>query len=212
MLTLALSARALCEALELPHFIKTSGSSGLHVLVPLGRQLDHAGAISFGQVLAEALVQQHPDIATTERVVRARRSKVYVDYLQNGRGKLLVAPFSARPLPGAPVSMPLRWDEVGPGLHPRKFTALDAPARMERLGTRPVPRRARRCAGPGRRPLAAHRVPRAKGHPHRPGRRTHADRPLGLPSGSVAPEHDQRHPPGPHVHLDLADAAAGHAR
>ncbi|MGZ6028604.1 MAG: DNA ligase D [Myxococcaceae bacterium] len=137
VITLALSARALCEALELPHFIKTSGSSGLHVLVPLGRQLDHAGAISFGQVLAEALVQQHPDIATTERVVRARRSKVYVDYLQNGRGKLLVAPYSARPLPGAPVSMPLRWEEVGPGLHPRKFTALDAPARMERLGTDP---------------------------------------------------------------------------
>ncbi|MGZ6131336.1 MAG: DNA ligase D [Myxococcaceae bacterium] len=137
VITLALSARALCEALELPHFIKTSGSSGLHVLVPLGRQLDHAGAISFGQVLAEALVQQHPDIATTERVVRARRSKVYVDYLQNGRGKLLVAPYSARPLPGAPVSMPLRGEEVGPGLHPRKFTALDAPARMERLGTDP---------------------------------------------------------------------------
>jgi bifunctional non-homologous end joining protein LigD len=60
-----------------------------------------------------------------------------VDYLQNGRGKLLAAPYTARPLPGAPVSMPLRWDEVVPGLHPRQFTALDAPARMERLGTDP---------------------------------------------------------------------------
>jgi bifunctional non-homologous end joining protein LigD len=137
VITLALAARSLCERLELPHFIKTSGSSGLHVLVPLARQLDHAGAISFGQVLAEALVQQHPDIATTERVVRARRSKVYVDYLQNGRGKLLVAPFAARPRPGVPVSMPLRWEEVGPRLHPRKFTALDAAARMERLGSDP---------------------------------------------------------------------------
>jgi len=133
VITLAVAARALCEELELPHFIKTSGSSGLHVLVPLERQLDHGAAISFGQVLAEALVQQHPDIATTERAVRARRSKVYVDYLQNGRGKLLAAPYSARPLPGVPVSMPLRWDEVRPGLHPRQFTALDAPARMERL-------------------------------------------------------------------------------
>jgi bifunctional non-homologous end joining protein LigD len=137
VVTLAIAARALCEELELPHFIKTSGSSGLHVLVPLERQLEHDAAISFGQVLAEALVQQHPDIATTERVVRARRSKVYVDYLQNGRGKLLVAPFSARPLPGVPVSMPLRWDEVKPGLHPRQFTALDAPARMEKLGSDP---------------------------------------------------------------------------
>ena len=137
VVTLALSARSLCEALELPHFVKTSGSSGLHVLVPLGRQLDHGAAIGFGQVLAEALVHEHPDVATTERVVRARRSKVYVDYLQNGRGKLLVAPFSARPLPGVPVSMPLRWDEVKPGLHPRQFTALDAPARMEQLGSDP---------------------------------------------------------------------------
>jgi bifunctional non-homologous end joining protein LigD len=118
VITLALAARALCEELELPHFIKTSGSSGLHVLVPLERQLDHGAAISFGQVLAEALVQQHPDIATTERAVRARRSKVYVDYLQNGRGKLLAAPYTARPLPGAPVSMPLRWDEVVPRIAP----------------------------------------------------------------------------------------------
>ena len=134
---LALAARALCEALEIPSFVKTTGSSGLHVLVPLGRQLEHEAAISFAQILAEALVQKHPDIATTERVVRARRSRVYVDFLQNGRGKLLVAPYAARPLPGVPVSMPLRWSEVTPKLHPRAFTALDAPARMEALGTDP---------------------------------------------------------------------------
>ena len=134
---LALAARALCEALEIPSFVKTTGSSGLHVLVPLGRQLEHEAAISFGQILAEALVQKHPDIATTERVVRARRSRVYVDYLQNGRGKLLVAPYSARPLPGVPVSMPLRWSEVNAKLHPRAFTALDAPGRMEALGSDP---------------------------------------------------------------------------
>jgi len=131
---LALAARALCEALEIPSFVKTTGSSGLHVLVPLARQLEHEAAISFGQILAEALVQKHPDIATTERVVRARRNRVYVDFLQNGRGKLLVAPYSARPLPGVPVSMPLRWSEVNSKLHPRAYTALDAPARMEALG------------------------------------------------------------------------------
>ena len=134
---LALAARALCEALEIPSFVKTTGSSGLHVLVPLARQLEHEAAISFGQILAEALVQKHPDIATTERVVRARRNRVYVDFLQNGRGKLLVAPYSARPLPGVPASMPLRWSEVNSKLHPRAFTALDAPARMEALGTDP---------------------------------------------------------------------------
>ena len=69
--------------------------------------------------------------------MRARRSRVYVDFLQNGRGKLLVAPYSARPLPGVPVSMPLLWSEVTKKLHPRAFTALDAPARMEALGSDP---------------------------------------------------------------------------
>ena len=140
-----------------------------------------AAAISFGQVLAEALVQQHPDIATTERVVRARRSKVYVDYLQNGRGKLLAAPFSARPLPGAPVSMPLRWDEVRPGLHP---TAVHRAGRRRRAwsGSGPIPSWAcsarRRTWWPCSR---ASDLPREARRSLGSGRRSHADRPLGRP-------------------------------
>ena len=67
-----------------------------------------------------------------------RGDKVYFDYLQNRHGQLIVAPFSVRPLPGATVSMPLRWDEVVDGLNPKDYTILNAIERMERLGTDPV--------------------------------------------------------------------------
>ncbi|MGH7465996.1 MAG: DNA ligase, partial [Longimicrobiales bacterium] len=113
--------------------IKTSGSSGLHVLVPLGRQCTHEQARLLGELLARHIVGELPDIATIARVVSQREGKVYVDYLQNGHGKLLVAPLCVRPLPGAPVSMPLRWDEVKRGLTIAKHTIRTAPRRMARV-------------------------------------------------------------------------------
>jgi bifunctional non-homologous end joining protein LigD len=84
------------------------------------------------------VVAELPDIATITRQVTRRAGKVYVDYLQNGSGRLLVAPFSVRPLPGAPVSMPLRWDEVNEKLDIRSFTIENAVARMRQLDTDPL--------------------------------------------------------------------------
>ncbi len=138
VVTLALAARALCRELGLPAYVKASGSSGLHVLVPLGRQLEHAASVALAQLLAEVLVRRHPGLATVARNPRARGGRVYLDAFQNGRGKLLVAPFSPRPLPGVPVSMPLRWSEVNARLGPRNFTAANAVARMQRLGKDPL--------------------------------------------------------------------------
>ena len=138
VITLARAARELCERIELPCFIKTTGSSGLHVMIPLGRQFTHDQARTMGEVLAHALVRHHAGIATTTRQVQKREGKVYVDYLQNGHGKLLVAPFSVRPLPGAPVSMPLKWTEVKPGLDIRAFTIKNAIARMKKLKQDPL--------------------------------------------------------------------------
>jgi len=138
VVTLALAARALCRELGLPAYVKASGSSGLHVLVPLGRQLDHAASVALAQLLSEVLVRRHPQLATVTRNPRARAGRVYLDAFQNGRGKLLVAPFSPRPLPGVPVSMPLRWSEVNGRLGPRTFTAASAVARMKRLGKDPL--------------------------------------------------------------------------
>ena len=107
-------------------------------MIPLGRQFTHDQAKTLGEVLAHALVKHHTGIATTTRQVQKREGKVYVDYLQNGHGKLLVAPFSVRPLPGAPVSMPLKWTEVKPGLDIRAFTIRNAVARLKRLKADPL--------------------------------------------------------------------------
>jgi bifunctional non-homologous end joining protein LigD len=134
----ALAARKLCERIELPLFVKTSGSSGLHLLVPLGRQCTHEQARSLGELLARCLVGLLPEIATITRQVSRRDGRVYVDYLQNGSGKLLVAPFSARPLPGAPVSMPLAWREVNRRLDIRKHTIKTAPERLKKLKGDPL--------------------------------------------------------------------------
>jgi bifunctional non-homologous end joining protein LigD len=134
----ALVARKLCERIELPLYVKTSGSSGLHLLVPLGRQCTHDQSRSLGELLARYLVGRLPEIATITRQVSRRDGRVYVDYLQNGSGKLLVAPFSVRPLPRAPVSMPLAWREVNRKLDIRKHTIKNAPARMAKLKLDPL--------------------------------------------------------------------------
>ena len=130
--------RRLCEEIELPAFVKTSGSSGLHVLVPLGRRLTYDQSTSLGELLARLVVRERGDIATIERVVRKRGGKVYVDYLQNGHGKLLVAPYSTRPLSGAPVSAPLRWSEVKAGLDPRRHTIASLPRRLRSMKDDPL--------------------------------------------------------------------------
>ncbi len=134
----ALALRGICDEIDLPLFVKTTGSSGLHLLVPLGGQLTHDQTRQLAQLLATVVVQERGDIATVARSIEQRDGKVYVDYLQNGWGKLLVAPFSTRPVPEGSVSMPLTWDEVTPELGPRDFTLLDAPGRMEALGEDPL--------------------------------------------------------------------------
>jgi len=133
----ARAARALCEHIELESFMKTSGQKGLHVLIPLGGQCTYEQSRTLGQLLARVLEQELPDIATTVRHIPSRGGRVYLDYLQNRHGQTLVAPFSVRPQPGAPVSTPLRWSEVGSRLDPRKLTILTVPKRMERLGEDP---------------------------------------------------------------------------
>jgi bifunctional non-homologous end joining protein LigD len=134
----ARSAKALCDRIGLPLLVKSSGSSGLHLLVPLGRQCTHEQSRSLGELLARCLVGRLPEIATIVRQVSQRDGRVYVDYLQNGSGKLIVAPFSARPLPGAPVSVPLTWREVTPKLDIRRHTIATVPGRMRKLGRDPL--------------------------------------------------------------------------
>jgi bifunctional non-homologous end joining protein LigD len=138
VIKVAQTMHALCEEIGLPNLVKTSGSSGLHVLIPLGCQCSYDEARSLGELLARLITAELPEISTVTRQVSRRGGKVYIDYLQIGAGRLIVAPFSVRPLPGAPVSMPLRWSEVKPGLDIRSFTIKTASSRMTRLKRDPL--------------------------------------------------------------------------
>lgn len=134
VVTLARSLHELCEAAGLPSFPKTSGSTGIHVLIPLGGQLDHAGAKQLAELLSTLLVAKHPELATLERSLNRRAGRVYVDAIQNGSGKVLAAPLCVRPYAKAPVSMPLSWAEVAPGLQAKQYTIRDALGRLEADG------------------------------------------------------------------------------
>jgi len=138
VIRIARAAHGLCEEIGLPCYPKTTGQRGMHVLVPLGGQLDHGQARTLGELLARVLEADLSDIATTARAVSARRGKVYLDYLQNGFGKTIVAPYAVRPRPGAPVSTPLSWSEVNARLDPSAFTIRNALSRAEKLGRDPL--------------------------------------------------------------------------
>ncbi|MTI82878.1 MAG: DNA polymerase domain-containing protein [Firmicutes bacterium] len=97
---------------DLTSFVKTSGSSGLHIFVPIRPVLSFNEVTECMKIIAASVVKAYPEKATIERSVAKRYGKVYLDYLQNGRGKTMAFPYSLRPLPGAPISTPLRWEEV----------------------------------------------------------------------------------------------------
>ncbi|HWE25052.1 MAG TPA: DNA ligase D [Myxococcales bacterium] len=139
VIRLARALHELCEEIGLPSFCKTSGQAGLHVLLPLAPQCTHEQARDLALVLANVVEREHKEIATLVRApIEARRGRVYLDCFQNGYGKTIAAPFSARPVAGATVSMPLRWSEVKSGLDPRSFTIKSAPQRMRKLKRDPL--------------------------------------------------------------------------
>jgi bifunctional non-homologous end joining protein LigD len=129
---LARAIHALCDEIGLPAFVKTSGQAGLHVLVPLGGACTHAQAQQLAFLLARAVADAHPAIATLARPLSARAGRVYLDTLQNGRGKTIAAPLCVRPRPGAPVSTPLSWREVRDDLDPARLTIRTVPRRLAR--------------------------------------------------------------------------------
>ncbi len=133
---LALAVHELCESIGLPNYVKTSGQTGLHILIPLGRQLTFDQARTLSLMLGMIVEQRHPTMATTNKNPNARGGRVYLDWGQNAHGQLLVAPYAVRPVPGAPVSMPLAWHEVVPGLDPKQFNVRTA---LARVSSRPDP-------------------------------------------------------------------------
>jgi bifunctional non-homologous end joining protein LigD len=130
----ALMVRDALDALGVRGYPRTSGASGMHILVPVtpGHTFDDVRL--FARVVSEGLAKVRPDLVTVEREVKRRGPTVYLDHLQNGRGRSIAGVYSVRPRPGAPVATPLRWDEVLPGLDPRVFTMGVVARRVEREG------------------------------------------------------------------------------
>jgi bifunctional non-homologous end joining protein LigD len=121
------------DDLRLPNYLKTSGSSGLHILIPLGARHTHEESRTFARLLALLAVEIAPDISTLARPLHDRGGKVYIDVGQNGHGRTIVAPFSVRPLPGAPASCPLRWKELTARSDPARFTMKSLPQRFRTM-------------------------------------------------------------------------------
>jgi bifunctional non-homologous end joining protein LigD len=129
----ALLVKEVLDALGLTSLVKTSGSEGIHVLVPIERRSTYADTREFAEIVAGTLARTHRGLVTTEWS-KAKRRGVLIDANQNGEGKTIASVYSVRPRAGAPVSTPLRWDEVTEDLDPQEFTMDVALARIERHG------------------------------------------------------------------------------
>ncbi|MGQ0644990.1 MAG: DNA ligase D [Elusimicrobiota bacterium] len=113
---------------------KTSGGRGLHIFVPLGARYTYDQARVFSEIVVNLVHRRLPALTSLERSPLKRQKKVYLDFLQNRRGQTVAAAYSVRPKPGAPVSTPLRWSEVKPGLDPRAFNLRTMGRRLARVG------------------------------------------------------------------------------
>ena len=125
--------REALEELELRSYVKTSGADGIHVLVPITRRSSYPDTYEFAERVSRGLETENPGLVTTEWLKKKRRG-VLVDHRQNGHGKTIAAAYSIRPKAGAPVSTPLRWEELGEKLRPRDFGRREALERVERHG------------------------------------------------------------------------------
>jgi len=121
-------------ALKTPGFPKLSGAGGLHIYVPMPPDTPYEAGLLFCQIISTIVSTKHPKAATVERSVKARGSRVYVDYLQNGRGKTLASVYSARSTDFAGVSTPVTWEEIDKGVKPQDFTIRNFADRLEAVG------------------------------------------------------------------------------
>ncbi|HJQ09870.1 MAG TPA: DNA ligase D [Gemmatimonadaceae bacterium] len=128
-------AKEVIDSFGLHAAIKTSGSEGLHIYLPLPPKTPNEAATLVAQVIATKVASAHPKEATIERMVKARgAAMVYVDYLQNIQGKTVAGPYCVRAKPGATVSTPLRWNELNEDLDPHDFHLGNAAERFEKIG------------------------------------------------------------------------------
>ncbi len=130
----ALVTKDILESMGVKGYAKTSGSTGIHIYIPLGAKYTYDQSKQFARVIATLVHQQLPKFTSIERVVKARSGKMYIDFLQNRSQATVSAPYSLRPKPRATVSMPLHWAEVKKGLKMSDFTIYNAVDRIKSEG------------------------------------------------------------------------------
>ncbi|MEJ7692490.1 DNA ligase D [Daejeonella sp.] len=126
----AQEVKKVCDAIDVPCFCKTSGSTGIHIYIPLAAKYSYDQSQMFARIIVNIVHKQLPGYTSLERMIAKRNGKMYLDFLQNRPGATIAGPYSLRPKPGATVSMPLHWDEVKPGLTMKHFTIFNS---MDRL-------------------------------------------------------------------------------
>jgi bifunctional non-homologous end joining protein LigD len=129
----ARDVRSLLDELGLKSFVKTTGGKGLHVVVPIQPRTEWDEAKAFCRSVADFMVRLAPDRFIAKASKAARKGKIFIDYLRNGRGATSVAPYSTRNRPGATVSTPLGWDELSADIHSDHYTIENVPARLAKL-------------------------------------------------------------------------------
>ncbi|MFA0961281.1 DNA ligase D [Roseivirga sp. BDSF3-8] len=130
---------SILEKAKIPCYPKTSGSTGIHILIPLGGSYTYEQSRDFARVICMIAMHQLPKLTSMERSPSKRKGKIYLDYLQNKKGATLACAYSVRPKPGAPVSAPLQWDEVKTGLKISDFTLFNMPDRLQKTGDLAAP-------------------------------------------------------------------------
>jgi bifunctional non-homologous end joining protein LigD len=130
----ALVTRQVLLAAGIEGYCKTSGSTGLHIYIPLGTKYSYEASKEFGRLIAQLVNDQLPKFTSIERMISNRRGKLYIDFLQNRPGATLASAYSLRPKPGATVSMPLEWDEVKKGMKMTDFNIHNAIERIKDRG------------------------------------------------------------------------------
>lgn len=130
----ALAIKEVLDEVDVPCFCKTSGSTGMHVYIPLKAKVSYDQSQLFAKLIVNIIHEQLPEFTSLERVVKKRKGKMYLDFLQNRPGATIACPYSLRPKPGATVSMPLPWEEVKQGLRMKDFTIRNAVDRVRSEG------------------------------------------------------------------------------
>ncbi len=130
----ALAVREQMERLGLRGYPKTSGASGIHVVIPLQAGTSYETGRLLAELVANLVARSHPDLATVQRVVSKRGARVYLDFLQNRRGSTVASAYSVRPRPGATVSAPLGWSELEKEIRPEEFSIRTMEERLQELG------------------------------------------------------------------------------